>query len=61
MRALRTTIGAARRVRFALWAARLRARLRRHGMRLVFDAPHGARWHALPSLASTRAGAEAGR
>lgn len=38
------------RARFAAWAAALRLRLRRHGARLVLDAPHGARFGAPPRV-----------
>ncbi len=40
----------AERARFALWAKRLDAALRRAGGRLVLDAPHGAHFYDLPSL-----------
>lgn len=35
---------------FAAWAAALGARLRRHGARLVVEAPHGVRFHSLPRV-----------
>lgn len=41
---------AVQRLRFRLWAVALRARLRRLGVALVLDAPHGARFHALPDV-----------
>ena len=44
------------RTRFALWAALLRARLRRRGARLILDAPHGARLHGLPHVDVQAAG-----
>jgi acetyltransferase-like isoleucine patch superfamily enzyme len=50
MQAIRTLLGAVRRARFALWALALRGRLRLHGIRLVLDAPHGARWRTPPAL-----------
>jgi acetyltransferase-like isoleucine patch superfamily enzyme len=48
--ALKAARDALRRARFALWALGLRARLRAHGVRLDLDAPHGARFHALPHV-----------
>jgi acetyltransferase-like isoleucine patch superfamily enzyme len=50
MRAIRLLLTGVRRGRFALWALALRGRLRIHGVRLVLDAPHGARWYTLPAL-----------
>ncbi len=41
---------ARRRLRFALWVAGLRLRLRRHGGRLSLDAPHGARFQSPPRV-----------
>jgi acetyltransferase-like isoleucine patch superfamily enzyme len=43
-------VPALRRLRFALWAAEFRLRLRRRGVRLVLEAPHGARWGERPRL-----------
>lgn len=40
----------AERARFALWARRLDAALRRAGGRLQLDAPHGAHFYELPSI-----------
>ncbi len=40
----------AERARFALWARRLDAALRRAGGRLVLDAPYGAHFYELPSI-----------
>lgn len=40
--------GLRHRLRFAVWAAGLRLRLRRHGARLELHAPHGARFAARP-------------
>jgi maltose O-acetyltransferase len=40
-------------MRFRVWVAYLRARLRRHGARLELDAPHGARVHGLPRVRAT--------
>jgi carbonic anhydrase/acetyltransferase-like protein (isoleucine patch superfamily) len=47
---------ARRDLRFALWAAGLRLRLRRHGGRLVLDAPHGARLRSPPHVEVDLAG-----
>jgi acetyltransferase-like isoleucine patch superfamily enzyme len=50
---------ARRALRFRLWVAGLRLRLRRHGGRLVLDAPHGARFHSAPRVeVDPAAGAE---
>jgi acetyltransferase-like isoleucine patch superfamily enzyme len=38
------------RLRFRLWAAGVRLRLRRHGMKVRIDAPHGARAYTMPKL-----------
>ena len=38
------------RARFAAWVILLRARLARHGARLVLHAPHGARLDGLPHV-----------
>ena len=40
----------AERARFALWARRLDAALRRAGGRLVLEAPHGAHFYELPEI-----------
>ena len=51
MRAVvRTAIRAWRRVRFRAWVMRLRLELRRHGARLVLDAPHRAEFERPPVI-----------
>jgi acetyltransferase-like isoleucine patch superfamily enzyme len=44
------------RARFRVWAARLRAKLRRNGARLVLDAPHGAAFADPPRVELERKG-----
>jgi carbonic anhydrase/acetyltransferase-like protein (isoleucine patch superfamily) len=50
MSAVRRARAARDRARFASWAAVLRLRLRRQGVRLVVDAPHGARFRTPPTV-----------
>ncbi len=50
----------AERARFALWARRLDARLRRAGGRLVLVAPHGAHFYELPDVEIHPYGGKAG-
>lgn len=47
---LRGALWVWRRLRFRLWALRLDLELRRHGGRLVLDAPHGARFGSPPRI-----------
>jgi acetyltransferase-like isoleucine patch superfamily enzyme len=47
---LRPILDAWRRVRLALWAAKVRARLRRLGMRATVEVGPGVRFHTLPLL-----------
>jgi acetyltransferase-like isoleucine patch superfamily enzyme len=48
----------ARKARFELWAARLRAELRARGGRLILDAPHGLAFDEPPFLRIKSGGAE---
>src|SRR3954451_9674079 len=50
MSAVRRARAARDRARFASWAAVLRLRLRRQGVRLVLDAPSGARFRTPPAV-----------
>ena len=58
--AARTARLTAEHARFAVWAKRLDAALRRAGGRLVLDAPHGAHFYELPSLEIHPYGGDAG-
>ncbi len=53
---LRPLAGAARQVRFGVWALRADLRLRRHGSRLVLEAPYGARFSVPPVIQITPQG-----
>ena len=53
-------MGALRAALFRLWVAYLRLRLRRHGARLVLEAPHGARFDGFPHVKVSDEGAGEG-
>jgi acetyltransferase-like isoleucine patch superfamily enzyme len=46
----RALVRTRKRIRFRLWVARLRFELRRHGARLVLEAPHGAEFDGPPAI-----------